>query len=154
MNASKLLDILQRALSVIETSDGADEHRALIDELRDEIDTMARGGVELLVHAGGALTANGEAVCGATHGEMSADWDDVTCEACHDLREDDVIDTCPFCHSMHHTDVRECPNIDPGQLAEEVHPGEACLFDGERCTKCHQLATDAELPHDARKHWS
>ena len=52
-------------------------------------------------------------------------------------------DRCPFCYSLWHTDIRDCPNIDPEQLIAEVHPDEPCEFDsrdnmdGGWCVKCH-----------------
>ena len=66
-----------------------------------------------------------------------------------DAPADDWCDTsdvedCPFCHSLSHTDVRDCPNIDAEQLADEVHPGQPCQFDsaenldGGWCVLCHQ----------------
>lgn len=51
---------------------------------------------------------------------------------------------CSFCYSQSHTDIRDCPNIDPEQLADAVHPGHACRFDspdnldGGRCVLCHR----------------
>lgn len=59
-------------------------------------------------------------------------------------------DVCPFCYSFSHTDIRDCPNIDPEQLIEEVHPGESCEFDspenmdGGWCKKCHLRREDLE----------
>lgn len=53
-------------------------------------------------------------------------------------------DECPFCHSQSHTDVRYCPDIDPEQLADAVHPGTPCRFDspenldGGWCVLCHR----------------
>ena len=41
MNASKLHDIVSRSLSVIEESDGADEHAELIQQLRVLVSDIA-----------------------------------------------------------------------------------------------------------------
>jgi len=63
MTAGQLLDIVSRAQSVIEESDGADEHQELIDELRevtqlfrDEIGAshMSTGADVVLVERGDA----------------------------------------------------------------------------------------------------
>lgn len=46
-------------------------------------------------------------------------------------------EVCPFCYSYSHVDVRDCPNIDPEQLIEAVHPEEPCEFDRDGvCRRC------------------
>lgn len=59
-------------------------------------------------------------------------------------------DFCAFCGSVWHTDVRDCPEIDPEQLIEAVHPGTPCQFDspenldGGWCVLCHLRRDDVE----------
>lgn len=50
--------------------------------------TTAEGRKALLVHAGGAITANGAPACYETTGHTSDDWTRVTCSECLSLREE------------------------------------------------------------------
>jgi len=50
MNAKQLHDILSRTVSVIETSEGADEHHELLGELRTLVDDCA-----MCAHCDGAI---------------------------------------------------------------------------------------------------